>query len=269
MILPLVYICLATYISLTLFFLFYQKRIIFIPGREIFRTPKDEGLEFEDIDLNTPDGLTLNAWFIPNDNDAKTILFCHGNAGSMSSRIDTINLLHDMGFAIFIFDYRGYGISEGTPSEKGCYIDAETALKYMEEELLISQENIIIWGRSLGGPIAAYIAGSGNFYASVLESTFTSIRDMAVHKFKILPTFIMTRFKFPTVDYVKQIQTPILIVHSPDDEIIPYRMGKVLFETASSSPKEFLSLNGTHNKCYFDSIDTYTKGVKTFFQNIL
>lgn len=263
MILLLLYILLGIYLFSVLFFWFYQKQIIFIPGREIFRTPKDEGLEFEDIDLKTPDGLTLNAWYIPNHHAEKSILFCHGNAGSLSSRIDTINLLHEMGFSLFIFDYRGYGISEGTASEQGCYIDSETALAYMVDELRIPQENIIIWGRSLGGPIAAYIAARGDFYATVLESTFTSIRDMAVHKFKILPTFIMTRFRFPTVEYVKQIKSPTLIVHSPDDEIIPYYMGERLFE-AASSPKKFLALRGSHNCCYFDSIDIYKKGVLDF-----
>lgn len=257
------YILFGIYILLTLFFYFYQKRIIFAPGREIFRFPDDEGLEYDDIDLKTPDGLTLNAWYIPNQSASKTVLFCHGNAGSLSSRMDTIKLLHEMGLSLFIFDYRGYGISDGSPSEKGFYIDVETALAYMKDELLISQDDIIIWGRSLGGPVAAYIASRGDFYATVLESTFTSIRDMAVHKFKILPTFIMTRFKFPTVDYVKQVTSPILIVHSPDDEIIPYYMGERLFE-AASSPKKFLVLKGSHNCCYFDSIDVYKKSVLDF-----
>jgi len=241
--------------------------MIFLPGREIFRTPENEGLEFEDIDLHTSDGITLNAWYIPKVDSQKYILFCHGNAGSLSSRMDTIKLLHSMGFSLFIFDYRGYGISEGVPSEKGCYIDTETALEYMRNDLQIPQSNIIIWGRSLGGSIAAYIAAKETFYACVLESTFTSISDMAAHKFKLLPTALLTRFNFPTIEYLKQIKYPILIVHSPDDEIIPYKMGERLFNTASQ-PKKFLKLHGNHNNCYFETIEEYQKGINAFFIDI-
>ncbi len=254
---------LSLYLLITLVLWGSQKGMIFSPGKEIFRTPEDEGIEFEDIDLHTPDGLTLNAWYIPKSGSTKCILFCHGNAGSLSSRVDTIKLLNEMGFSIFIFDYRGFGISEGSPSEKGCYIDTETALDYMQNDLRISQENIVIWGRSLGGPIAAYIAGKGSFYACVLESTFTSIREMAVHKFKLFPTAQLLRFNFPTIEYLKQIKNPILIVHSPDDEMIPYVMGERLFKSASE-PKQFLKLHGDHNNCYFDSIEEYQKAIKSF-----
>jgi fermentation-respiration switch protein FrsA (DUF1100 family) len=264
------------YIFILLFFLYaiigvslylFQGRMVYHPGNDIFRLPSEEGIDFEDLDLHTPDGLTLNAWYIPNKDAEKTVLFCHGNAGTLSSRMDTIKLFHEMGFSLFIFDYRGYGISEGTPSESGTYIDTETALNYMFEELNIPLHDIIIWGRSLGGPIAAEIAQNRKFYACVLESTFTSIIDMAKSRFKLFPSPLLARFHYATIDYIKNIKIPILIVHSPDDEIIPYQMGKRLFE-AASEPKKFLQLHGDHNNTYFDSIDEYKKGLNEFFCSI-
>jgi fermentation-respiration switch protein FrsA (DUF1100 family) len=250
---------------LTCFFLcVFQDKIIYIPSKEIFRTPSDEGMEYEDIDLYTSDGVCINAWHIPNDQRKETVLFCHGNGGSMSHRIDTIKLINDLGFSVFIFDYRGYGISEGTPSEKGTYLDSEAALKYLLEDKKISEERIIIWGRSLGGPIAANLAKEQKFFACVLESTFTSIKDMAKLRFKIFPSALLAKYRYSTIDYVKDIDIPLLIVHSPEDDIIPFWMGEKIFKEAEE-PKEFLELKGDHNNTYFYSQAKYTTALKKFF----
>ncbi len=245
---------------------FLQTKIIYLPSNEIFKNPADEEMEYEDIDLLTPDGVKLNAWYIPNENSDKTVLFCHGNAGSLSHRIDTLKDIHEMGLSIFIFDYRSYGLSEGKISEKGTHIDAETALAFLVEEKQIPENSIISWGRSLGGPIAAKIARDHQVKACVLESTFTSIIDMAKERFKIYPSKLLARYSYPTIDYVKEIDVPLLIVHSHEDEIIPYWMGEKIFEKASE-PKTFLKLRGDHNNAYFDSIDIYKKGLKGFFMS--
>jgi len=239
-----------------------QDSFIYRPCREIFRFPSDAGMEFEDIDIITPDGETLNAWYIPasGKNKGKTVLFCHGNAGSLSHRIDTIAFMHDLGLSVFIFDYRGYGISTGAPGESGTGIDAEAAYNYILEHIEDEERNIIIWGRSLGGPVAAKLAAGHRASACILESTFTSISDMAGLRFRIFPGKLLCRYRYPTIEYVKNIKMPLLIVHSPEDEIIPYRMGKELF-SAAAEPKGFLEIRGSHNNCYFESEPEYRAGL--------
>lgn len=241
-----------------------QDKFIYLPGNEIFRTPKDEGMEYEDLDFYTKDGVFIHAWFIPNGNKDKVVLFCHGNAGSLSNRIDTIKMIYDLGFSVFIFDYRGYGISEGKTSEAGTSMDAEAALMYLLDEKKIPEERIIVWGRSLGGAIAAKLAGKRKIAACVLESSFTSIPDMAKWRFKIFPSRLLAKYSYSTIDYVKEIDAPLFIVHSEDDEIIPYWMGKQIFSESNKS-KMFLKLKGDHNNTYFDSVDEYQAGLNEFF----
>ena len=247
---------------------FKQDSFVYRPGHEIFRFPSDEGMDFEDIDIHTIDGEKLNAWYIPAGKNScgKTVLFCHGNAGSLSHRIETLKLIHSLGLSVLIFDYRGYGISTGMPSEDGIITDAEAAYAYLLKNIEPDETRIIIWGRSLGGPVAAKLASEHNASVCILESTFTSLPDIAAYRFKLFPGKLLCRYRFPTIEYVSKIDMPLLVVHSLEDEIIPYRMGKELFR-AASEPKEFLEIHGSHNDCYFESEAEYRAGLIAVLQH--
>lgn len=241
----------------------FQSRMVFLPGKTIFMTPDESGMTFEDLFIEVDSGVSINAWFIPAEDARGTVLFCHGNAGTMSHRIETAEIFHSLGLNFLIFDYCGYGRSTGLPpSETQTYRDAEAAWKYLVETRNIPPGKIVIVGRSMGGPVAAKLAKEHHPALCILESTFTSIPDMARSRFPFFPTKWLVSIKYPTIDYLREIKIPLLIVHSRDDEIIPYQMGKDLFASAKE-PKYFSALNGGHNETYFECIAEYRGQLET------
>jgi len=195
------------------------------------------------------------------------ILFCHGNAGNISQRIDTFKIFSRLGFSTFIFDYRGFGNSIGVPTEKGTYLDADGAWNYLINTRNVKPEEIIIFGRSLGGAIAAYLAQKYQPRALVIESSFTSALDMAVSMYNWLPVKLLTRFKYNTLERLKDINCPVLIIHSPDDLTIPYNHSQTLFETANP-PKKFLRIKGDHLEGFLKSKTVYMQGLRDFFTEL-
>jgi len=191
------------------------------------------------------------------------ILFCHGNAGNISHRLESIQVFHRLGLSTFIFDFRGYGQSEGRPTEQGTYLDAEAAWHYLVRERQMSPTEIIIFGRSLGGSIAAWLAQDHTPKALIIESTFTSVRDIAAELYPYLPVRWLCRFNYNAMDYLHQLNCPVLIVHSRDDEMISFSHGRRLFETANE-PKEFLEIMGTHNEGFMTSAKRYEDGLDSF-----
>lgn len=247
---------LVIYLFLALFLALFQARFLFLPGKTIFMTPDEKGMKYEDLSIELPGGTSINAWFVCAENPRGTVLFCHGNAGTMSHRIDSAEIFLSLGLNVMLFDYCGYGRSPGTPSEQQTYQDAEAVWNFLVVDKAISSEKIIVLGRSMGGPIAAKLAKEYRPALCILESTFTSVPEMARARFPIFPTKLLVSIKYPTIEYVKDIKSPILIVHSTDDEIIPYRMGQEIF-AMSNEPKYFLELNGGHNETYFECIEKY------------
>ncbi len=254
------------FFAISLFLFFLQNKMVFHPLSEISTLPSDIGLDFQDLHLNTSDSISINAWFVPVYGSLKTILFCHGNAGNISHRLDSINIFHKLGYNVLIFDYRGYGKSEGNPSEKGTYLDGDVAYEHLLKKG-IAERDIVIFGRSLGGAVAADLASRKKPAGLILESTFTSISDMAATFYPFLPTKLLCKIKYNTIAKVKKIQCPTLIIHSPRDEIIPFQMGQKLYETASQ-PKYFLEIRGSHNDGYVDSGELYENGLKTFLTTL-
>lgn len=242
--------------------------MVFLPGKTIFMTPDDAGMEYEDIYIEVAENVSINAWFIGADASIGTVLFCHGNAGSMSHRVETAGIFHSLGLNVMLFDYRGYGRSPGTPTEKQTYEDAEAVWKYLTDKKSIPAEKIILLGRSMGGPIAAKLAKNHQPVLCILESTFTSIPEMGRAKYPIFPTKLLVTIKYPTIDYVREIECPLLVVHSSEDEIVPYNMGEKIFAVANE-PKEFLELKGGHNETYFKCIDTYRGKLETTIKQYL
>jgi fermentation-respiration switch protein FrsA (DUF1100 family) len=250
---------------------FYQPNLLYfpdMPSREIEATPGDIGLKFEALTLTTRDDEQLDAWFIPADPARGVVLFCHGNAGNISHRLDSIRLFHELGLSVLIFDYRGYGQSTGKPTEKGTYRDADAAWDYLVEQRGIPAEHIILFGRSLGASIAADLATRQSAAAVVLESAFTSVPDIAAKFYPWLPVRWLSRYQYDTRKKLASIHSPVLIVHSRDDEIISYSNGEQLYE-AAREPKQFLPLRGGHNDGFLVSGKDYIRGLDAFIGDVL
>lgn len=241
----------------------FQSHLIYFPDKTIAVTPDAIGLAYEQVSFTAEDGVRLSGWFIPSEKHRGALLFCHGNAGNISHRLESILIFHSLGLSVFIFDYRGYGSSEGKTTEQGTYRDAEAAWNYLIHEKEYSPSEIIIFGRSLGGAVAAWLAQNHTPMALILESTFTSAKDLGAEIFPFLPVRWLSRFNYNAIKYVRSVSSPILIIHSRNDDIIPFKNGKRLFETANN-PKEFLEISGSHNDGFIISGNYYTAGINSF-----
>jgi fermentation-respiration switch protein FrsA (DUF1100 family) len=233
-----------------------QPRFLYSPVREVACTPDGLELDFEDVVFKSADGLKLSGWYIPAKNSKFTVLFCHGNGGNMMHRLDSIDIFHNLGLNCFIFDYRGYGDSQGKPSEEGTFLDAEAAYKWLTEEKKTPADNIVIFGRSLGGSIAAQLATKVKAGALIIESTFTSYVDMGKKFYPYMPVRWFARFSYRTIDFIKDVHCPAMLIYSRNDELVPFEFGSELYE-AANEPKEFVEIFGSHNDGFLVSGETY------------
>ncbi len=237
-----------------------------LPGRDLDATPSAIGLDYEDVTLEASDGVKVHGWFVPGDSQL-VVLYFHGNAGNISHRLYSIRDWHELGLSVFIIDYRGYGQSGGKPGEKGLYRDGEAAWQYLTGERGLAPENVIVFGRSLGGSVAAWLAAREQPAALIVESSFTSVPDIGQEAYPWLPVRWLTRFKHATRDEVRDVSSPVLIVHSRDDEIIPFHHGEAIFE-AANEPKTFLEIRGGHNDGHAVSATAYREGMLAFLNSL-
>jgi len=233
-----------------------QPKFLYSPVREVLYTPDELELDFEDVVFRSGDGLQLNGWYVPAQNSEFTVLFCHGNGGNMMHRLDSMNIFHELGLNCLIFDYRGYGGSEGKPSEQGTYLDAGAAYKWLVEEKNTPPEKIIVFGRSLGGSIAAKLASQVKAGALVVESTFTSYADIGKKFYPYMPVRWFARFAYRTIDFIRNVNCPVMLIYSRNDEVVPFEFGQELCE-AANEPKEFVEIFGSHNDGFLVSGDIY------------
>lgn len=221
----------------------------------------------EDVYINVAEHITIHGWFIPAHKATFTVLFFHGNAGNIADRAEKIQMLLAIPLSVFIIDYRGFGKSGGKPSEEGLYADALASFHYLINEKKLSPHNIIIYGESLGGAVAAYCAAQTNPAGLILDSAFTSISSMvAFHSAGFLSLFFTEQY--PTIDYVASIRCPVLILHSKDDEITPFEMGKTLYAASTSKHKRFVQLRGGHNNNFLVDSFVYINSIKEFVSSI-
>ncbi|MFC1738500.1 alpha/beta hydrolase [Planctomycetota bacterium] len=244
------------YVILALGLYFMQSHFVYSPVRQVEYTPGDLGLDFEDVNFEAEDGMKLNGWYIPSAGSKFTVLFCHGNGGNIMHRLDSINIFYELGLSCFIFDYRGYGRSEGRASETGTYLDAMAAYKWLRELKKVPPSDIIILGKSLGGSIAAELAGKVDAAGLVLESVFTSYVDIGRKFYPYMPVRWFAKYSYRTIDYVKKVEFPVMIIHSRNDELVPFEFGVELFE-AANEPKEFVEISGSHNDGFLLSSEIY------------
>lgn len=231
-----------------------ERALIYLPSRELIGTPATLGLAYRDVWFQAEDGLRLHGWYVPGPLQT-TLLWCHGNAGNISHRLDNIREIHGrLGLGVFIFDYRGYGRSDGRPTEAGLYRDARAAREALIREGVPS-ERIVYFGRSLGAAVALELALAAPPPALILETPFLSIRAMAN---RTLPgSGLLFKTRFDSLGKIDRVRSRLLILHGDADEVAPYEHGRRLFEVAPE-PKEFYTIRGAHhNDTYWVGGDEY------------
>lgn len=244
-----------------------QPVMVFHPLKELDARPKDWGLSYENINLMTVEDEKVSAWYLPHPEAVKTVLFFHGNGGNISHRGDSIYIFHKLKFNVLIVDYVGYGDSDGSPSEMGLYQSADTAWEYLVKTKNINQDSIIIFGRSLGGAVATDLASRVKAGGLILESTFSSVRDILDIKMPKLSPFIYLRYSMDSLSKLSSVDESVLIIHSAEDEVIPFLLGQKLFD-AVESKKVFLKISGGHNDGFMQSIRPYMQTLRLFSQTM-
>jgi fermentation-respiration switch protein FrsA (DUF1100 family) len=230
-------------------------------------TPDQRGLAYEDIIFETQDKVKLNGWFLPGNQKSPYFLFCHGNAGNISHRIDNLILLHRIGLSVFIFDYRGYGKSTGKISEAGLYLDAEAAYQYTAKKASENNNPIVIFGRSLGTIAAVHVATANKCAGVILESAFTCLEDMAAYHYPLPFLSRLLKGRFDNIAGIKRLHQPTLFIHGDRDTSVPYKMGQTLFE-AVDAPKAFYTIPcAGHNDTYDIAGAKYTEVLDQFIRD--
>ena len=250
----------------------FQDRMVFLPnlpGRSLEASPADIGLSFENVTIPAGDNVQLHGWYIHATDARGVVLFFHGNAGNISHRLDSIAIFNRLGLDVLIIDYRGYGQSTGKPSEKGVYADAEAAWDHLVSHRDIDPSLVIVFGRSLGGAVAAQLASRHAPGGLILESVFTSGADMAAKLYPFLPARWVTRLEFPVIERIRHVDSPVLVIHSRDDEIIPFEMGRQVFQAVDSTRKSFVEIRGDHNAGFLLSKETYVPALAEFVEQVL
>jgi pimeloyl-ACP methyl ester carboxylesterase len=238
--------------------------IVFRPTREHFRTPEDVGLPFEDVTLTASDGVKINGWYVPAREARGTLLFFHGNAGNISHRLESVEIFHYLGFSVFIINYRGFGKSEGRCSISGVTEDALAAWKYLTDERGIPPGDIAVFGRSIGGAVAMQLMRHVKPRVLILESTFSSLPEMIRVPLLVPLARLVTGDVFDSAETASELTVPTLCFHSPEDRIVPYRLGRRLYESVASD-KTFVDLRGDHNEGFLESTDVYNSALDEFF----
>ncbi len=246
-----------------------QGRMLYLPdtpGRNLGVSPAEAGMDFEDVYPVTADNVKLHGWFVPA-RSSIVLLFFHGNAGNVSHRLESIRQFHDLGLSVLIVDYRGYGQSGGRPTEEGMYRDAEAAWRYLVEQRGVPADRIIVFGRSLGASVASRLASRHTPLGLIVESSFTSVPDIAADIYPWLPVRLLSRVSHATRDYVSEARCPVLVIHSREDEIIPFRHGQAIYE-AAAEPRAFLELHGSHNDAHLRDQGRYVEGLIAFLESL-
>ncbi len=241
-------------------------KLLFFPVKVIGVYPSQLEIPYREGFFNNDDGHRLHGWFFPGKSD-RTLFFLHGNAGNIGDRVDRIRFLSKIGWNIFIFDYRGFGGSEGSPTIKGVIQDSRAALRYLCETLGFQGEQIVLFGESLGGALAIELGSEAPFEAVILESTFTSLHEMAQTAYPFIPQALVPN-AFHSVEKIRQLKSPLLVIHGTNDPVVPFSMGKKLFE-AAPHPKRFYVVEGAvHNDVYLRGGSDYLKVLEEFLSEI-
>jgi len=238
----------------------FEKANLYIPSRGYEATPKDAGIPYEEVVFESGDGTRLAGWLSAADGPLTLVVF-HGNAGNISHRLDKLRLFRGLGLSVLLFDYRGYGRSEGSPTESGTYLDGLAAVDFLSRRG-VPPERVAYYGESLGCAVALETALRRPPAALILDSGFTSTVDMGKAIFPFLPVKLMVRYKYDNIAKIPRLKAPLLVLHSPEDDIVPFSMGRRLFE-AAPEPKRFFETRGDHNEGFLQT-PGYAESMKKF-----
>lgn len=245
-----------------------ENHLIYFPMRAHDVTPTDLGLVHEEVELLAEDGVRLHGWFLPVKGSRLTVLVCHGNAGNVSHRLDRALLMQSrLGVDTFLFDYRGYGASEGSPDEKGTYRDGRAAYRWLIARGL-DPERVVLFGESLGSAVALQLAVEVEARGLVLESPFTSIPDMVRAVYPFLPLWPLIRTRYDNVAKVARLRMPLLVLHGERDDVVPFAQGRRVFD-AAPEPKRFFAIPGAgHNDTYVVGGEAYWRALRDFLESL-
>lgn len=258
----------AVYLVFVLLVYFGQARLVYFPEKQLSNTPGAIGLAYANVSIPVSDGETLHGWWMPVPDAKGAVLFFHGNAGNISHRINYLMMFKRLGYSTLLFDYRGYGQSSGTPSESGMYQDALAAWQYLTATQNIAPARIVLFGESLGGAVASWLAAREKPGLLVLASAFTSVPELGAEIYPFLPVRWISRFEYNTLASLQAVSCPVFIAHSPEDDIVPFRHGQRLFQ-AAPEPKQFLMLEGSHNTGFIFMQPVWKKTLGAFMDNHL
>jgi len=228
---------LLIYVSICLFMWVFQRHLVFLPLKGIEK-PEIYGLHnFKVLSLKSSDDLHIQAWYREAKKGYPTIIYFHGNGGNLGNRATYFNLLSEAGFGILALDYRGYGASEGDPSEEGFYQDSRALMDYAAKTLSLKPDRIIIYGESIGTGVAVQMASEYSSAALILQSPFTSMESLAGNRYPWLPVHLLLKDRFDSLTKISKVHAPILVFHGEEDVIVPIESGKTIFADATG-PKE-------------------------------
>lgn len=243
-----------------------ERRLVYFPDKTHLRTPASIGLEFEDVQVTAADGVRLHAWWVPG-TGPNTVLLFHGNAGNISFRLGELALLTSrLKVGVFLIDYRGYGLSEGHPSERGTRLDADAAADHLKRQRGIDPRRLIYFGRSLGAAVATYLATRYQPAALILESPLPSVMRMTRASYPWLAPMVNPLFltRYDTLQSLRSVTAPVFVAHGDQDETIPFALGREVF-AAASDPKVWYPVSGGgHNDmavvggvAYFEALNAF------------
>ena len=257
-------IFILTYFFILFYTYIFQRNLLYHPTENNYFGDKIL-VDVEKIKIRTQDNIQLVSWYHKkNLNKYKTILFLHGNAGSLENRIHKINHFKDMNINFLIIAWRGFSGNEGKPTEKGLYEDARSAVRWLKSNG-VGENNIIIYGESLGTGVATEIAQNKNFAGVILESPFTSMVDAAKDKYPYLPVKLLLKDKYESDQKIKNIKSPVLIMHGKVDNIVPFHMGEKMYELANEPKYYYFSEYDDHMMEYNEKL---LKALKDFISSL-
>jgi fermentation-respiration switch protein FrsA (DUF1100 family) len=245
-----------------------ENRLIFFPPRYPAGFPPQPSIknEVEDVWLLTADGVRINAFYHANPSSKQVLLWFHGNAENIGYDLVHLRALATLGVNILAVDYRGYGKSEGHADEAGVYQDADAAYDYLIARRHFRAEDIFIYAHSLGGAVAVHLASQRGCGGLIIQSSFTNARAMARRMFGIPLIGYVVKSRFDSLQSIRQVRAPILIVHGTEDEVVPFEMGQQLF-AAAPEPKRFYPIEGaSHNDLMESGGDSYLACLRQFLQ---
>jgi fermentation-respiration switch protein FrsA (DUF1100 family) len=260
----------AALLLLTALMLAFERQLVYFPYRAHELQPAALGLRHEEVRLVAEDRVGLHAFMLPLQGARRTILVFNGNAGNISYRLPrALEIQRRLGASVMLFDYRGYGKSEGRPDEQGTYKDARAAYRYLVGTRGLPPENLVLLGESLGAAVAVQLALEQPAAGVILESPFASIPEMARAVYPFLPPVgPLIRTRYDTLSKVKRLRRPLLVVHGEHDEIVPLSQGRRVFQ-AASEPKRFYVIRGArHNDTYDTGGDAYWGVLREFLESL-